>query len=92
MSMKLSKTLSVAAALGGFLLIAAPAQAEIVYPWCVQLGGGREGVGAITCGFVSRKQCMETARGLGNNCVENPAYPDAVPPAKVRHHHRHKRH
>ena len=92
MPMKLAKTLSVAAALGGFLLIAAPAQAEIIYPWCVQYSGGREGIGATICDFVSFAQCMATARGMGSNCIENPAYPDWVPPAKVRHHHRRKPH
>lgn len=90
MPMKLFKTLSVAAALSGILLIVAPAQAEIIYPWCVQYGGGTKGIDAVICGYVSFKQCMATARGLGGFCVENPAYPDSLPPQKVRHHHRRK--
>lgn len=67
-----------------------PARAEIQYPWCVQYGGGRHGIGATSCAFVSFQQCMATASGLGNMCVENPAY--TGPPNRVaRRHYKHKR-
>jgi Protein of unknown function (DUF3551) len=92
MPMRLFKTLSVATALVGILLTAAPAQAEIIYPWCVQYSGGRHGINALSCDFVSFAQCMATARGLGNTCSENPAYIEPVRSAKVRHHHRRKSH
>jgi hypothetical protein len=64
-----------------------PARAEIQYPWCVQYGGGRNGIGATSCAFVSFAQCMATASGLGNMCVENPAYPGA--PSRPARHHKH---
>jgi hypothetical protein len=66
-----------------------PSRAEIVYPWCVQYGGGRDGIGATNCGFVSREQCMQTASGLGAMCMENPAYagPSSRPTEKRNHKH-----
>jgi hypothetical protein len=70
---------------------ASPARAEIQYPWCVQYGGGRNGIGATSCGFVSREQCMATASGLGSMCVENPAYP-ALARQPVKIHHPRRRH
>ncbi len=41
------------------------------YPWCEYIdapGGGRN------CGFVSFEQCMESARGNGNDCRANTMY------------------
>jgi hypothetical protein len=76
----------VVALFAGLVPFSSPARAEIQYPWCVQYGGGRNGIGATSCGFVSREQCMATARGLGAMCVENPAYPTVVRrPVKIRH-------
>lgn len=62
------------AALGG-----GPAQAQN-YPWCEYLGG--ELGGGRNCGFVSFEQCMESARGNGNDCRLNTMY---TPPPGPRH-------
>ena len=67
---------------------ASPSRAEIMYPWCVQYGGGRNGIGATSCGFDSYAQCMMTASGTNASCVENPGYPPARNPA-TRHRRRH---
>jgi len=47
------------------------------YPWCEYLGGGDGGGGGRNCGFISFEQCMESARGMGNDCRLNTQY---VPP------------
>jgi hypothetical protein len=61
------------------------ARAEIEYPWCAQYGG--EGAD-LNCGFVSREQCMETARGMGGFCERNLFYtgPTERPAKPVRKH------
>lgn len=51
---------------------AAPASAEVQYPWCAQY---RRPVDATNCGFVNYQQCMATISGVGGICYENPAYP-----------------
>lgn len=51
---------------------ARPAAAEIYRPWCVQYLGGISG--GTTCAFDSYAQCMETARGNGAYCYQNPWY------------------
>lgn len=56
------------------LTIVSRAHAATNYPWCVEYGGGRNGIDATGCGFVSRDQCMQTASGMNATCVENPAY------------------
>jgi hypothetical protein len=53
-----------------------PAKAQN-YPWCEYLGGGDAGGGGRNCGFISFEQCMESARGQGNDCRQNTQY---VPP------------
>ena len=64
---------SIAAALVALAAIAArPASAEVYRPWCVQYFGGISG--GTTCAFSSYEQCMETARGNGAYCYENPWY------------------
>jgi hypothetical protein len=70
--------LSGAAALAAFFAFAAPAQAAIEYPWCVQYGTGMGGGSARNCGFVSYEQCMMTARGAGGWCEQNLFYLDQV--------------
>jgi hypothetical protein len=50
-----------------------PIAAMVIYPWCVNYGGGREG-GAQNCGFTSRQQCELTRAGNGGFCVQNPWY------------------
>ena len=49
---------------------ARPAAAEVYRPWCVQYFGGISG--GTACAFDSYAQCMETARGNGAYCYENP--------------------
>jgi hypothetical protein len=51
---------------------ARPAAAEIYRPWCVQYTGGFSG--GTSCAFDSFEQCMETARGNGAYCYQNPWY------------------
>jgi hypothetical protein len=51
---------------------ARPAAAEVYRPWCVQYFGGISG--GTTCAFDSYAQCMETARGNGAYCYENPSF------------------
>jgi hypothetical protein len=50
-----------------------PANAQN-YPWCEYLGGGDAGGGGRNCGFISFEQCMESARGMGNDCRQNTQY------------------
>jgi hypothetical protein len=67
------KFLAVAALVGATLLPGTtPASAEIEYPWCIIYGSGRAG-GALSCGFVTYAQCMQTRVGT-DMCVENPRY------------------
>jgi hypothetical protein len=69
------------------LCFAAPAKAEITYPWCVLT----HPYGGDGCGFVTREQCMMTRVG-GTSCYENPAYVSpAHQPKRVRKSHRKKR-
>jgi hypothetical protein len=68
-----------AAALAAFALtIAAPARAEVQYPWCAQY---QPPLDAVNCGFTSYQQCLATISGIGGYCYRNPAYP---PPRKRR--------
>ena len=78
-------------ALGIFLAVAAfgsRAQAQN-YPWCAYWHGTG---GARNCGFVSFEQCMESARGNGNDCRVNTQYtPPPGPHSPVtasKYHHR----
>jgi len=64
---------SIATALVALAAIGArPAAAEVYRPWCVQYFGGLSG--GTSCAFISYEQCMETARGNGAYCYENPWY------------------
>jgi hypothetical protein len=47
-----------------------PAGAEVYRPWCV----GYTATISNSCTFVSFEQCMETARGGGGSCMQNPWY------------------
>lgn len=67
-------------------LVATPARAEIEYPWCAQYGGGRDGLGATNCGFVTLAQCQATVSGVGGFCIQNPMYPAAPNPQPRRRH------
>jgi hypothetical protein len=52
--------------------LAAPARAEIYYPWCAQYGAG--GDGGRNCGFSTYVQCMATVSGIGGFCERNSFY------------------
>ena len=41
-----------------------------IWPWCLNMGGGREG-GATNCGFASEAQCMASRGGNTDMCVPN---------------------
>ncbi len=49
---------------------ARPSAAEVYRSWCVQYLGGFSG--GTSCTFYSFEQCMETARGNGAYCYQNP--------------------
>jgi hypothetical protein len=49
---------------------ARPSAAEVYRPWCVQYLGGFSG--GTSCVCYSFGQCMETARGNGAYCYQNP--------------------
>jgi len=49
-----------------------PSSAEVYRPWCVQYFGGLSG--GTSCTFYSYEQCMQTARGNGAYCYQNPWY------------------
>jgi hypothetical protein len=66
------KFLAAAAVIGATLLTGpTPSVAEVNYPWCI-ITGGRDG-GAMSCGYVSFAQCMQTRVGT-DMCVVNPRY------------------
>jgi len=54
-------------------LVALPARAVVIYPWCANYSGRGMG-GAQNCGFVSFNQCLATVRGVGGTCGPNPLY------------------
>jgi hypothetical protein len=62
------------AAVSGVAVVgaAAPARAEVQYPWCAEYS---RRVGGTNCGFVNYQQCRETISGIGGYCYRNPAYP-----------------
>jgi hypothetical protein len=68
-------------------IVAAPAMVQAdsysSYAWCTT-GAGHE-FGARNCGFTSFEQCMQTARGNGQMCEQNPWY---VAPAAAAQRHR----
>ena len=80
-----------AALFAGYAAFASPASAAAQYPWCAEYGGGRNGIAATSCGFVSWKQCMATTTGMGAICVENPAYHGAAE-GRVKIRHKSKKH
>jgi uncharacterized protein DUF3551 len=42
--------------------------------FCTQGGGDRGGSGVPDCSFNTWQQCIESARGLGRYCTENPFF------------------
>ncbi len=72
------------------LATASPAHAATNYPWCVQYAWRDKTASAQRAAVLSAwQQCMETARGVGNTCVENPAYiGPGKRPTQTRHRNR----
>jgi hypothetical protein len=61
-----------AAAAAAAILSGSPAKAEVWYPWCAWYS-----FSGYNCGFVSQKQCLATASGLGAQCRPNAQPPSA---------------
>jgi len=72
----LSFVVLIAALLGK--IQAASAQSPASYPWCARFFGG-ELVGATSCYFTSKEQCMTTLSGIGGYCYESPYYHRSAP-------------
>jgi hypothetical protein len=53
------------------------------YPWCLILA---DKVGAWTCYFSTREQCMASTGGNMGSCIQNPAYqgPQSAPSRRHR--------
>ena len=68
--------------------LAAPARAEIYYPWCARYGGGMGG-GGSNCGFSTIEQCRATVSGIGGFCERNSFYtgPAERPAKRARQRH-----
>jgi hypothetical protein len=66
----------------GVMMAATSASRAQYYPWCLILS---DKVGAWTCYFSTREQCMASAGGNLGFCAENPAYPGPQPAPSRRH-------
>lgn len=69
---KITSAFFLAATLLMPLALAAPAHAEVYYPWCAQYGAG--GDGGRNCGFSTLEQCRATVSGIGGFCERNSFY------------------
>ena len=56
----------------------ANAESHRVPRWCASMGGDF----GFDCSFDTFSQCMETARGLGNYCLQNPRLPAGNRPVR----------
>jgi hypothetical protein len=85
MSNRIAGLIAVTLIAGAAALAApSPVNAEVFYPWCAHYSGWDGDMGT-NCGFVTWNQCMDTIRGVGGICYENPAYPRlGARPAKIR--------
>jgi hypothetical protein len=67
-----------------FVLAATPhgrAEAAPTYRYCAEY----EDRGDMTCAYDTFQQCLETARGVGGSCRENPFYrPTPAAPARQK--------
>ncbi len=70
---KITSAFLLAATLVMPFALAAPARAEIYYPWCAHYGGGNMG-GGSNCGFSTLEQCRATISGMGGFCERNSFY------------------
>jgi len=82
-----SRAIVVAALAFAAVLSADKARAEIEYPWCAAYTGPARGI--VTCGFVTRQQCMATVHGVSGFCQMNPRFIAAAqepqPRRRVKH-------
>ena len=62
--------LGILVALGAMAATTSASRAQY-YPWCLIL---QDKVGAWTCYFSTRQQCMASAGGNLGFCAQNPAY------------------
>ena len=73
--------LASAVTVAGAILMAAPARAQTVYPYCSTAGVqiGRD------CSFSTLQQCQASTRGMGTDCERNSNYkePAVVAPAPM---------
>jgi hypothetical protein len=61
---------AILAAVALLAIVPRESAAEVYRPWCV----GYTATISNSCTFVSYEQCMETARGGGGSCMQNPWY------------------
>ena len=70
--MQMWRTVILTTTLGLLLtVVALPARAVVIYPWCANYSGRGMG-GAQNCGCFN--QCLATVRGVGGTCGPNPLY------------------
>jgi Protein of unknown function (DUF3551) len=72
----MTNPLSCALVLAALALTSSPAASQWA-PWCLSEGGKDEG--AVTCIFHSFEQCLETLRGIGGSCGQNPYSSSGTP-------------
>ena len=56
----------------------ANAESRRIPRWCASMGGDF----GFDCSYDTFAQCMETARGLGNYCLQNPRVPAGNRPVR----------
>jgi hypothetical protein len=74
-------TLVVGALIGSVALPSqnvANAESRRIPRWCASMGGDF----GFDCSYDTFAQCMETARGLGNYCLQNPRLPAGNRPVR----------
>jgi hypothetical protein len=71
-AMKMRVAWSISSAFLSLMLLAGPssAQSKGPKPWCI--ADGAFGSGTLDCTYWTFKQCIDTQRGAGGTCVENP--------------------
>ncbi len=83
---KITSVFFLAATLVMPFALAAPAHADIQYPWCAQYSG-RDG--GRNCGFSTFEQCRATVSGIGGFCERNSFFtgPAERPAKRARQRH-----
>jgi hypothetical protein len=73
--------LAILVALGAMMAATSASHAQY-YPWCLIL---TDKVGAWTCYFSTREQCVASSGGNLGHCIQNPAYPGPQSAPSRRH-------